>query len=111
MHDPFTRNLLKPMQTALFPSREKPYTGFPNPALVPARARNYVRLQEVIFRRDHLSIGQPKEMWWSCMPHTIDFEITPEEAQRIPVFERTADMEAYLERMVAFESNCKIGRS
>jgi hypothetical protein len=98
------------MQTSLFPSRDKPYTGFPNPALVPTRARNYLRLQNRLFRRDRLSIGQPNEMWWSCTPHSILFEITPAEADRIPVFERSADMEAYVERLVTLESNCKIGR-
>lgn len=95
------------LQLSLFPVREARSSGFPNPLLVPARARNYVKLEATYFRRSPLSIGKPEEMWWAVQPHSILFEIGEVEKSRIPAFARSADMEAYLERLGEMESQTR----
>lgn len=86
------------MQFQLFPSRDKPFCGFPNPELVPVRTRSYVRLCGILFRRDKHTPN-----WWSVQSHSAAFELTEMEVARIPTFMREADMESYVERLVAFE--------
>ncbi|HRH68866.1 MAG TPA: hypothetical protein PLB89_05095 [Flavobacteriales bacterium] len=92
------------MQFDLFhTTRPKPFCGFPNPALVPKRARNYVQVQDKYFRRDTLSIGTAQEMWWGIYEHAIHFEISEADKARIPAFTLYTDMDSYVERLVAFE--------